>query len=161
MRRCYDVATKSKDQSTKFGAVLVHDGQIISEGWNGFPRKINDDIPERHARPEKYFYVIHSEQNAILNAARKGISTLGADLYIQGLPCPNCAGAIIQAGIKNVFCHKQWRNLERDFFINRPPYWRREDITFNEFNEAGIKVFELDIPVIGRDGYLDGKTFKV
>ena len=52
---CQLVASKSKDRSTKVGAIIVGpDNEIVSTGYNGFPRGINDDIKERHERPLKY-----------------------------------------------------------------------------------------------------------
>ena len=96
------VATKSKD-TTQVGCVIVgEDKQILSTGWNGKARGVNDDIPERNERPAKYDWVIHSEANAISNAACSGISLKGATAYITHKPCANCAGLLIQAGIKRV-----------------------------------------------------------
>ena len=74
------VAQWSKDHSTKVGAVIVKDGVILTTGYNGFPRGCNDDLEERHERPEKYQWVIHAETNSIINAARQGVSTLDAEL---------------------------------------------------------------------------------
>ena len=65
----------SKDRSRKCGAIIVDDRNVlISIGWNGFPRGINDDIDARHARPAKYQWTEHAERNAIYNAAAAGAS---------------------------------------------------------------------------------------
>lgn len=99
------VASKSKDRSTKVGAVLVGpDNEIRSTGFNGFPRGIDDDVEDRHVRPSKYEWTEHAERNAILNAARCGIVTKGCTLYINfcPIPCTACARAVIQAGIVRV-----------------------------------------------------------
>lgn len=98
------VATRSKDTSTKVGAVIVGPNrEIRSTGYNGFPRQVNDDIPARHERPMKYYYTVHSEQNAIFNACRAGTSVDGCTIYIAGRPpCSWCARAIIQSGIRRV-----------------------------------------------------------
>jgi len=99
-------ASFSKDRSRQVGCVIVGPGNTqISEGWNGFPRGINDDVECRHERPEKYLWTKHAEENAITNAARKGVSTLGATIYIPWFPCANCAGDIIQAGIAEVVAY--------------------------------------------------------
>lgn len=98
------VATWSKDPSRKIGAVIVgNKGQIISQGFNGFPRGI-DDTPERYNdRETKYKFIVHAEANAIYNAIHNGASTDGATIYVTGLPvCHQCADAIIQTGIKRV-----------------------------------------------------------
>ena len=75
MRHQYLASEKSKDPSTKIGAVLVRGDNIVSIGYNGFPRGINDSPERLNNREEKYFYVVHAESNAILNAARNGIAT--------------------------------------------------------------------------------------
>jgi len=96
-------AVRSKDRSTQVGAVLIRDRNIISTGYNGFPRGVNDNLEERHQRPEKYLWTIHAEENAILNAARLGVSTEGATAYVTPLhPCSGCAKALIQSGITEV-----------------------------------------------------------
>ena len=101
------VAQWSKDRSTKVGAVIVDINNPISMGYNGFPRGCNDDIEERHARPLKYDWVLHAEENAIMNAARHGIKTYGTDMYVNWFPCAKCAGMIVNAGIKRIFCDKE------------------------------------------------------
>ena len=100
------VKLKSKDKSTQIGSVIVgKDNEILSTGYNSFPRGLNDSIPERQERPEKYFWMEHSERNAIYNAARIGISLKGSTIYMTcGLPCMDCARAIINSGIKTVHC---------------------------------------------------------
>lgn len=97
------VKTKSKDRSTQVGCVIVKDGRIpIVMGYNGFPRGVSDDVDSRHERPVKYFYTEHAERNAIYAAAREGISVLGSTMYVSGLPCADCARAIIQSGVASV-----------------------------------------------------------
>lgn len=97
---------KSKDPSTKIGSVIADDDNtIISTGYNSFPRGLNDSVVERGERPEKYNWMVHAELNSILNAARTGVSVKGSTMYItSGLPCTECAKAIINAGIKKVYC---------------------------------------------------------
>jgi len=70
------VKLKSKDNNTKIGVVLVgKNNEIVSTGYNSFPRGINDDVAERQEKPEKYFWFEHAERNCIYNAARIGVST--------------------------------------------------------------------------------------
>jgi len=77
-------ATRSKDHSTKVGAVIVDTMRnVIATGYNGFPAGINDDLEERHQRPMKYFYTVHAEENAILSAARRG-AAVGAEILREG-----------------------------------------------------------------------------
>ena len=97
------ISTWSKDPSRQIGAVVVGDsGQILSIGYNGFPRGINDD--ERlHDRETKYSLVVHAEMNAIYNATLNGISLRDSTLYVWGLPvCSDCARGVIQVGITRV-----------------------------------------------------------
>ncbi len=102
-----EVAQWSKDTSSRVGCVIVKDRRIISTGYNGLPRGCNDNVPERHERPEKYEWFIHAEPNGIINAAREGVSTLGADMYLNWYPCHICAGYIVQAGIKTVYADQE------------------------------------------------------
>jgi len=102
------VKLKSKDNNTKIGVVLVgKNNEIVSTGYNSFPRGINDDVLERQEKPEKYFWFEHAERNCIYNAARIGVSTLGTTMYMTcGISCADCARAIISAGREN--CTTEW-----------------------------------------------------
>lgn len=99
------VRKKSKDPNTQVGAIIVgRDNQIVSTGFNGFPRGIDEGDATRWERPVKYQFVEHAERNAIYNAARTGVSLIGCTLYLAGMgpptsPCTECAKAIIQSGI--------------------------------------------------------------
>lgn len=94
------VGSWSKDRSTKVGCVIVGDAnQVLSLGYNGFPRGVNDTHPARHERPAKYHWTEHAERNAIYNAARTGTNLTGSVLYVPWFPCVDCARGIAQAGI--------------------------------------------------------------
>ena len=92
-----DVSEWSKDPSTKVGAVIVGDKhQIVSQGYNGFPRGFKDSLDRLENKPVKYQYTIH-------NALYNGSCVNGSTIYVHGLPCCiECAKAIIQSGIKRV-----------------------------------------------------------
>jgi dCMP deaminase len=97
------VASWSKDPSTQCGTVIVRpDRTIASVGFNGLPRGV-EDIPERLMdRDKKLQYVVHAETNAIL-ASREPLNNYS--LYVWPFqPCCHCAAAIIQSGIKKVYC---------------------------------------------------------
>jgi dCMP deaminase len=99
------ISQKSKDPSTKVGCVIVgSDNAVLSMGFNGFPRGIDETIKERWKRPEKYQWVEHAERNAIYNAARHGINLNGARAYLnwEPKPCADCTRALIQSGIKEI-----------------------------------------------------------
>ena len=127
-----EVATWSKDPSTKVGAVAVGSkGQILSQGYNGFPRGVKD-TPERYdVREEKYKYVVHGEMNAIYNACHTGASLDGATLYVTGLPvCSECAKGIIQVGISKVIM---------EYPKDIPDSWRESmKTTGSMFLESGV-----------------------
>ena len=96
---------RSKDPNSQVGACIVsQDNKILSMGYNGFPMGCSDDefpwAREGEELDTKYFYVTHSELNAILNY--RGGSLEGTKLYVSLFPCNECAKAIIQAGIKTV-----------------------------------------------------------
>lgn len=105
IKMAMEVSTWSKDPSSKVGAVLVSEhGDIISQGYNGFPRNVADTDERLNNREEKLKRVVHAEENAICNAARRGAATNGSLLYVCLLPiCNNCAKSIIQAGIKHIY----------------------------------------------------------
>ena len=97
------VATKSKDRSTKVGCVIVGPNhEVRTTGYNGFCRGIDDDVDERHERPEKYLWAEHAERNAIYNAARNGIRVEDCTAYTTVFPCADCARAFIQSGIRKI-----------------------------------------------------------
>jgi dCMP deaminase len=103
-----NVKLKSKDSKTQIGAIIVgNDNEIVSTGYNSFPRGIDDTNELRQERPEKYFWFEHAERNAIYNAARIGVSTKGTTMYLSHwFPCADCARGIINAGITTIYCDK-------------------------------------------------------
>lgn len=134
----YAVAMKSKDESSKFGAIIVNDNKsIISTGYNSFPRGLNDSVKERQQRPDKYLYFEHSERNAIYNAARTGAHTEGCTIYTQGMPCADCARAVVQAGIKRIILHQQWADEAKKLFDG----WEKSQAASKViFDECGVVV---------------------
>lgn len=132
------IASRSKDKSAKIGAVLVKDGAVISLGYNGFPRGVNDNVESRHERPAKYSYTEHGERNAVYNAARAGISTLGSTMYTQGVPCADCARAAIQAGVKRLVA--RWQANENIF----AGWIETCRIGREMLEEAGVEVVVID-----------------
>ena len=97
-------ARRSKDPSTQVGACVVSpENIIISTGYNGMPKGCSDDeFPwGREGAETKYPFVVHAELNAILNA--NGRDLRGSKLYVALFPCNECAKAIIQSGVKEVY----------------------------------------------------------
>ena len=97
------VSTKSKDRSTQVGCVIVGlNHEVRTTGYNGFCRGIDDDVEERHERPEKYLWSEHAERNAIYNAARNGIRIEDCTAYTTVFPCADCARGLIQSGVVRI-----------------------------------------------------------
>jgi dCMP deaminase len=143
MNMVYLVAMKSKDENTHIGAVIVGpDKEIRSTGYNSFVRGINDSIPERQIRPEKYFWFEHAERNAIYNAARIGVSTKDCTMYTNGVPCMDCARAVIQAGIKRVVVDKQWDDNNVDIWLEQAKR------SLQMFTESGVEVRYINFNLI-------------
>ena len=94
------VAMWSKDPRTKVGAVLVNETkQVLSVGYNGFPRGVFD-MPNRYEdRPTKLMFVAHAERNALDNCFT---DTRGSTLYVTLPPCNECVKSIIQKGVKRI-----------------------------------------------------------
>jgi len=94
------VGSWSKDPSTKVGAVVVDsDNRVISVGYNGFAKGVDDSNERYEMREFKYAAVIHAEENAILFANQ---NLDGCTIYVLFPPCSNCAAKIAQCGIKRV-----------------------------------------------------------
>ena len=105
MSVAYLASMRSKDPNTQVGACIVDsNNKILSMGYNGFPMGCSDDefpwARDGEDFDSKYFYVTHSELNAILNY--RGGSLEGSKLYVTLFPCNECAKACIQAGIKTI-----------------------------------------------------------
>jgi dCMP deaminase len=129
------VAGWSKDPSTKVGAVVVGEhGQILSTGYNGFPRGVRDTDDRLLDRETKYKFTIHAEMNCIYNAALSDVSLEGATMYVFGLPiCHECAKGIAQAGIREVVIPAP--------AINTASKWEESwKVSQQIFDETGVNV---------------------
>lgn len=130
-------ATRSKDPSTKVGAVLVRpDRTPAGMGYNGFPRGMPDD-PELYAnRDEKYSRVVHAEMNAIANSRDPGMQ--GYSLYSTLMPCDRCLVQAANWGIKRfVFPMPTDDQLKR--------WMSAFDKTRKYASEMGLELLEIKI----------------
>lgn len=119
---------RSKANRLQVGALIVKNGRIISDGYNGMPAGASgdDDVCEEYAMPETYdgsdgiggppnpiirtkHEVLHAEANAILKLAAAGGGSEGATLYTTYSPCPECAKLIVQAKIARVVYRNHYR----------------------------------------------------
>jgi len=133
---CKVVAARSKDPHTQIGCVIAGPAhEIRSTGYNSLPRGIRDDVPERLERPTKYLWMEHAERNAIYNAARCGTPLEGCTLYVEIMPCMDCARALVQAGIREVIISgARMSQYTSDYYDE---HFRNVEVLFKE---AGVKV---------------------
>tara|TARA_R110000803_G_scaffold160957_2_gene224786 strand:+ start:3419 stop:3856 length:438 start_codon:yes stop_codon:yes gene_type:complete len=126
----------SKDPSTKVGAVAVRDRRIISTGYNGLPANVTDKVSRLEDRETKLLMTVHAEANCVADAARRGISLDGCDLYVTHPSCPHCAGLLIQAGVAKVYNPP----ASREFLMRWAEPLR---LAKEMFTEAGVITMEL------------------
>jgi dCMP deaminase len=100
MRMAAEWATLSHCTRKKVGALLVRDGMIISDGYNGTPTGFPNDCED--AQGMTLWYVLHAEANAIMKVARSTNNASGATLYLTLSPCRECSKLILQAGIRRL-----------------------------------------------------------
>jgi dCMP deaminase len=132
LRLAKEISTWSKDPSTRVGAVITNNrNQILSLGFNGFPRGVNDD-DRLNDRDTKLKMVVHAEANALLNAS---CSLRDSVAYIYPfMPCSNCAGLLIQAGVKRVVS-----------IMNDNPRWQESfKLTRRMFVETDVELILYD-----------------
>lgn len=134
MQLAKQIASNSKDPSRKIGAIAVSNDKsrtILSTGWNGFPRGINDISSRLYIREEKYKYIIHAEMNCIFNACHNGISLNNSIFFVYGLPvCNNCALSLIQCGISSVICQVEGHIYQ--------PWLSKWEFSKSIFDESGV-----------------------
>ena len=133
LRLATHISEWSKDPSTQVGCVVVGpDREIRSTGFNGLPRGIEDNDERLNDREVKYPLICHAEENAIMHAARIGMSLKGCTAYVTWPPCKRCARSLIQAGISSVVYPEDTTIPER---------WMADfNLSLNMLKEAGINV---------------------
>lgn len=131
----YWASKKSKDPSTKTGAIIVSpNNKIVSIGWNGFPQGVVDTKERLYDRETKYELIVHCEMNALISAER---SVYGCTLYTWPfLSCTRCAVHMIQAGIKRVVAPELSFDLVGRWF-------QSVETSKSLFKEVGIEVVEI------------------
>lgn len=157
---CEEVRRKSKDHSVKVGCIIAGpDHEIRSTGFNGFPRGVKEtvesdlsdydkasllyqfnvqEIKKRHIRPEKYLWTEHAERNAIFAAARVGIPLKGCEIYVDWIPCADCARAIIQSGIAKVIV--DGRKFEEKWGFWKERWQDHMRCSIQMFEESGVEL---------------------
>lgn len=148
-----NIAREVSRHSTCFrrtiGAIIVRDDQIVSTGYAGAPRKTKDSLEHGfclrdklkipHGQRYELCRSVHAEQNAIINAARAGVSLFGGDMYLYGsvpgkdqsinaFPCFICKKMIINAGLKRVICSNEGGGMEIFHVSDWVKEWQENDI---------------------------------
>jgi len=144
-----EVARRSTCFRRSIGALIVRDDQIVSTGYAGAPRKtrastehgfcLRDKLGIPHGQRYELCRSVHAEQNAIINAARAGVSLLGGDMYIFGsvpesgaainaFPCFICKKMLINAGLVRVVCSTADGRFLVFLVENWAKSWREGDI---------------------------------
>jgi len=127
LRMASEWASLSCCKRKKVGALIVKDGTIISDGFNGTPKGFPNDCED--ADGNTHWYVLHAEANAMLKVASSTQSTEGATLYVTYSPCKECSKMIVQSGIKRVIYREEYRDLSGVKILR----------------EAGIDVVQLSV----------------
>lgn len=148
-----EVARRSTCFRRSIGAIIIRDDQIISTGYVGAPRKTKDsfehggclrdklNIP--HGQRYELCRSVHAEQNAIINAARAGVSLLGGDMYIFGsvygedrpidaFPCFICKKMIINCGLNQVISSTADGGMKIFRISQWAKDWKESDIVDDE-----------------------------
>jgi dCMP deaminase len=144
-----EVATRSTCFRRAIGAIIVRDDQIISTGYVGAPRKTRDSLQHGfclrdklgvpHGQRYELCRSVHAEQNAIINAARAGVSLLGGDMFIFGsvpaegtpinaFPCFICKKMIINSGLDRIVCSTDGGKAKVFRVEDWAKEWREHDI---------------------------------
>ena len=129
-------ASRSKDPNTKVGACIANNKRVLSLGWNGGPRNIDDNlIPydcndrTKPLKDQKYPYIVHAEMNAILNFGGSISDLEDSSVYVNVFPCTDCAKNLVQIGIKEVY-------YKRDYLDS--------DMAKYLFDLAGVKYYKME-----------------
>ena len=111
MNIAQEVATRSTCDRKHIGAVIVRDKTILSTGYNGSIRGLpHCDEVGHEMENDHCARTIHAEANAIVQAAKNGVSIDGGEIFITASPCYNCFKMIANSGIKKIFFGEFYRD---------------------------------------------------
>lgn len=153
-----EVSKRATCFRVKIGAVIVRGDQIIATGYVGAPRKtkdcfehgfcLRDKLKIPHGHRYELCRSVHAEQNAIINAARAGVSLLGGDMYIYGerlpegeqfdcFPCFICKKMLINAGLNRVISSTKEGKMKIFKIADWVSDWQKRDI-LDDQHQYGI-----------------------
>lgn len=155
-------ATRSTCLAFPVGAVIVKNKQILATGYNGPPSGSVHCIAQGYCYPglsscdaskTMPSRAVHAEANAIAQAAKHGISTEGASIYVTLEPCLSCLKLLISAGVREVFYENPFNSgeslLVRDSFINEGLVTLKQ-ITLSEGTAKRAASFLLDFTSVSK-----------
>lgn len=125
-------AELSHCERKKVGAIIVKDGMIISDGFNGTPSGFDNCCEAENG--ETHWYVLHAEANAILKVAKSTHNCQEGTLYLTLSPCKECSKLVVQSGIKRVVYSDAYKDISGLDFLK----------------EAGIETEQIENPFDGR-----------
>jgi len=136
LAKCQGEAARSVDKDTQVGCIIVGPRrEVRARGHNTLPRGVRGFPASRLVRPDKYTWIEHAERNAIYDAAKNGIPLRGCTMYVDLMPCADCARGIIQSGIKEVVVSRD-RMLGYSNSVYREQHVAAEAL----LSEAGVKL---------------------
>ncbi|WP_345239787.1 ComE operon protein 2 [Pontibacillus salipaludis] len=137
MAQSHLLALRSTCERLAVGATVVRDKRMIAGGYNG---SVSGSV---HCIDEGCYVIdghcvrtIHAEMNALLQCAKFGVATEGAEIYVTHFPCLHCCKALIQAGIQTVYYAQDYKNH---------PY------AIELFKEAGVQTVHVEVQETGVD----------
>ena len=113
------------------GAIIVRDGMIISDGFNGTPSGFDNCCENEEG--ETHWYVLHAEANAILKVAKSTHNCQDATLYLTLSPCKDCSKLVVQSGIKRIVYMKEYKDKSGINFLR----------------STGIEIVQIENPFDG------------
>lgn len=114
------------------GAIIVKDGMIISDGFNGTPSGFDNCCENENG--ETHWYVLHAEANAILKVAKSTHNCQGATLYLTLSPCKDCSKLVVQSGITKVVYMNEYK----------------DDSGIQFLKSAGVETLQISTPFDGK-----------
>ena len=117
LKMALEWAKLSHCKRKQVGAIIVKNGMIISDGYNGCPSGFENNCEDENG--ETKWYVLHAEANAILKVAKSTQNCKGATLYLSMSPCKECSKLILQAGISRVVYLNEYKDKSGIDFLKK------------------------------------------
>jgi dCMP deaminase len=128
LRMAQEWARLSHCKRKQVGAILVKDGMIISDGYNGTPTGFENSCEDDCG--DTKWYVLHAEANALMKVAKSNNSARNSTLYITLSPCKECSKLILQSGVRRMVYMVQYKDDEGIRFLK----------------DAGVELVQIEQP---------------